>query len=195
VIGFFELGSSWDADALAAIRAHYTGSDGPPPGKKAMWRIVENGRHRGWLGLGEPAFKLAPRRRLGLEDARPLAQTVCCFIYRLDGAGRALASHILRAWHPVAAVAWAQRYGQPPVHWETMVDPCCIQSAVPGACFRRAGYRSLGLTTGRTARRPAGHSHGPRLWADASPKLVLYRGPLARIPTPPSGVLHDHETR
>lgn len=181
MIGFFELASTWDPDFLAAIHAHYTGSDGPPPGKKAAWRIIEDGRMRGWIGIGEPAYKLAPRRRIGLADARPTPRTVCVFIYRV-GPGVERASTILRAWHPVAAAAWRARYGWAPEHWETLVDPGKVASAVPGACFRRAGYRSLGMTTGGSARRPAGSTHGPRVWCDASPKLVLYRGPLRRVP-------------
>ena len=65
--------------------------------------------------------------------------------------------------------------------WLTLVEPASVASVVPGACFRRAGYRSLGMTTGRTARRPAGSTHGARVWSDGTPKLVLYRGPLARM--------------
>lgn len=181
MIGFFEMGSTWDRDFIAAIRSHYPGSKGPPYGKKSAWRIIENGRLRGWIGLGEPSFKLAPRRRLGITDARPLPETVCIFIYRVFE-GVELASTILRAWHPVAAGTWQQRYSWRPVHWETLVDPAEVRSPVPGACFRRAGYRSLGMTTGRGARRPVGRAHGKRVWGNTSPKLALYRGPLARIP-------------
>jgi hypothetical protein len=180
-IAFLQI-STWDKEFVDAIKRHYTGSSGPPPGKKMAWRILENGRHRGWVGLGEPSFKLAARRRLGLADARPLPATVSNFIYRIEASGDALASHMLREWHDIAASEWQSRYGVRPIHWETMVDPECVDSDVPGACFRRAGYRSLGMTTGRTARRPAGHGQGPRVWGDASPKLVLYRGPLARLP-------------
>ncbi|NBC16392.1 MAG: DUF4338 domain-containing protein [Bacteroidetes bacterium] len=180
MIGLWEVASTWDPRFLAALRVHYSGSAGPPPGKKAVWQVLDGGRHRGWVGLGEPAYKLAPRRRLGLNDARPLPRTVSVFVFRLDP-GPSLASAVLRAWHPVATSAWSQRYGWEPEHWETMVDPDAVASPVPGACFRRAGYRSLGLTTGRSARRPPGSTHGPRVWADAAPKLVLYRGPLPRI--------------
>lgn len=144
-------------DFVAAIRRHYTGSRGAPPGKKLAWRILEDSSVVGWIGLGEPAFKLAPRRRLGLADARPLRHTVCCFVFRLEGSRSMSASAILKAWHPVAAVAWRDRYGWTPVHWETMVGQGDLQN--PGACFRRAGYRKLGLTTGRSARRPPGHTH------------------------------------
>lgn len=182
MIGFVEMSSTWEPDFVAAIREHYTGSAGAPPGKKASWRVLDGGRHRGWIGLGEPAYKLAPRRRLGLGDARPLPDTVSCFIFRLDAPGPSLASAILRAWHPIASSAWDARYGSRPVHWETLVDPEQVTSLIPGACFRRAGYRSLGMTTGRSARRPPGATHGPRVWVDASPKLVLYRGPLPRLP-------------
>jgi hypothetical protein len=176
----FDLISTWAPDFLAAIRRHYPGSRGAPPGKKLAWRILEDGRYVGWIGLGEPAFKLAARRRLGLTDARPLDGTVCCFIYRLEGARLAAASTILRAWLEQAARDWAYYYGAAPTHWETLVGQGV--AGHHGACFRRVGFRPLGLTTGRSARRPAGATHGPRVWFDATPKLVLYRGPLARLP-------------
>jgi hypothetical protein len=185
-ISFRLLESTWEPGFVEAIRAHYTKSRGAPPGKKLAWEVLDGGAHRGWLGLGEPAFKLAARRRLGLADARPLAHTVCNFIYRLDSEeGEALASAILKEWHAVASVDWNARYGWSPVHWESLVDPEEVRSTgstVAGACFRRAGYRSLGLTTGRGASRPPGASHGARIWGDKSPKLVLYRGPLPRLP-------------
>lgn len=173
--------STWDREFVLSLRDHYSRSRGAPPGKKLAWRIVDAGSPRGWIGLGEPAFKLAPRRRLGLADARPLQGTVCCFIFRLERRGPTRASAILRDWHDVASREWRDRYGVTPEHWETLVDPSEVASQVPGACFRRAGYRSLGLTTGRSARRPAGASHGARVWGDSTPKLVFYRGPLARV--------------
>lgn len=171
--------STWAPDFVAAIRRHYTGSRGAPVGKKLAWRIEEDGRTVGWIGLGEPSYKLAPRRRLGLVDARPLPFTVSNFIYRLEGERAAKASAILAKWHDEAAMAWRTRYGWLPVHWESMVGQG--DSDNPGACFRRAGYRKLGLTTGRSARRPAGATHGARIWCDAPPKLVFYRGPLPRV--------------
>jgi hypothetical protein len=185
----FRLLSTWNPRFLAAIRAHYTESDGPPPGKKLAWEIHEDGAHRGWIGLGEPSFKLAPRRRLGLLDARPLPFTVGNFIFRLDGTEEdgERASAILKAWHEPASIDWAYWCGWRPVHWETLVDPEKVKSTgstVPGACYRRAGYRSLGMTTGRGASRPPGSTHGARVWGNKSPKLVLYRGPLARLPSP-----------
>jgi hypothetical protein len=175
--------STWDPGLIQAFGDHYTGSKGHPPGKKLAWRIFTAGRDRGWIVLGEPAFKLSPRRRLGLVGARPVDATVCCALYRVDGrrAGEPAASDILREWHAVASDEWRTRYGWAPVHWETMVSPSDVACDVPGACFRRAGYRSLGMTTGWGARRPPGHSRGPRVWCETAPKLVLYRGPLARI--------------
>lgn len=170
------LRSTWDPEFIAALRRHYSNSLGPPVGKKMVWRVGD-----GWIGLGEPAFKLAPRRALGLLDARPLQRTVCCFVFRREPPyGPERGSD--KSWHPVASRDWADRYGWEPEHWETLVLPSAVESEVPGACFRRAGYRSLGMTTGRGARRPRGHAHGPRVWGDTEPKLVLYRGPLARLP-------------
>ena len=176
----FETVSTWDPGLRAAIRRHYTGSRGAPPGRKLGWLIIEDDRAVGWIGLGEPAYKLAPRRRLGLADIRPLPATTCCFIYRLEGPRQASAGDILRAWHPVAADGWEARYGERPVHWETMVGQG--DTANLGACFRRAGWRPLGWTTGRGAIRPPGATHSARIWVDRPPKLVLYRGPLARLP-------------
>lgn len=179
----FRIAGSRDADFVAAIKAHYSGSSGAPYGKKICVEVREDGAHRGWLGLGEPTYKLSPRRALGLSDARPLPQTVSCFIYRLDSPGQTPASKILREWHHTVSRWWFITYGWHPVHWETMVDPTKIlEKENPGACFRRAGYRPLGFTTGRSARRPEGHGKGePRLWVDDTPKLVLYRGPLHRV--------------
>jgi hypothetical protein len=178
----FDVVSNRDPEYVAAIRSHYTESGGAPVGKKLSLRIRDHGEHRGWIGLGEPSYKLAPRRRLGLEDARPLPLTVCCFIYKLDEPGPTSASDILKAWHRVVPRWWSILYGWEPIHFETMVDPSKIREKQnPGACFRRAGYRPLGMTTGRSARRPSGHSRGPRHWIDGTPKLVLYRGPLRRL--------------
>lgn len=174
--------STWDPLFVRAIREHYTGSKGPPPGKKLAWRIVAGGHHIGWIGVGEPAYKLAARRRLGLADARPLPGTVCCFIYRRERSGGPAGGEIISTYHDVAAAEWSRRWGQVIEHWESMVDSSEVASSVPGSCFRRAGYRSLGETTGRSARRPPGASRGPRVWTDSSKKMVFYRGPLSRVP-------------
>lgn len=68
-------------------------------------------------------------------------------------------------------------YGWAPVHWETSVRSDAVTSAVPGACFRRAGYRRLGQTTGRGAVRPEGHGHTVRVWVDTPPKIVFLSRP------------------
>jgi hypothetical protein len=181
----FEAVSTWDANFVQAIRNHYTGSRGAPVGKKMAWRIVEDGVHLGWIGIGEPSFKLAARRRIGLCDARPLQNTVNNFIFRLERKGQAKASAVLKQWHPIASQQWEARYGWPIVHWETMIDSSKTQSKVCGACYRRAGYRRIGKTTGRTCRRPAGNTHGARVWSDGTVKDVFYRGPLSRIDAAP----------
>jgi hypothetical protein len=173
--------STWEPGFVAAIRRHYTGSRGAPVGKKMAWEIHEDGMLRGWIGLGEPSFKLAPRRLLGLEDARPAPRTVGNFIFRLELPGTTKASGILRKWHLVAERDWADEYGWTIQHWETLIDPSKTASVVCGACYRRAGYRHIGSTTGRSCSRPVGHSHGPRVWRDGTVKEMFYRGPLVRI--------------
>lgn len=181
----FERVSTWAPPVRQFIAEHYTGSRGAPPGKKQAWLVHEDRRLVGVVGLGEPSFKLAPRRRLGLMDARPLERTVSCWIFRLAG-HRARASDVLAAWWEQGMCDWRARYGWRPVHVETMIGGPDEGGRVHhggalGACFRRNRFRSLGWTTGRSARRPAGSTHGPRVWMDAAPKLVLYRGPLSRV--------------
>ncbi len=173
--------STWAPEFVACIRRHYTNSAGAPPGKKLAVEITEDGRVIGFAGYGEPTFKLAARRRLGLSSGRPLPHTVNNFILRLEGERRAKTSEIIGVVEEAVAAEWRRRWGWCPEHWETMVGQGDAQN--PGACFKRAGYRRLGLTTGRTARRPAGSTHGPRVWSDSAPKIVLYRGPLARLST------------
>lgn len=176
----FELVSTWVPDFVGAIQRHYTGSRGAPPGKKLAWRIYEGDSTLvGWIGLGEPAFKLAPRRAVGLQDAKAAPFTVANFIFRLEGARATPARDVLRAWMPVAAADWEARYGWRPVHWESMVGQG--DEKVLGACFRGARWRALGWTTGRSARRPPGSTHGARIWTNAAPKLVFYSGPLHRV--------------
>lgn len=82
----FELAARWH-DVIAEVAAHYPGSRGLPPGRKIVWAVVERGDHVAYLGLGEPAFKLAARRELGLTDARPLPGTVGNFLFRRWGGG------------------------------------------------------------------------------------------------------------
>lgn len=111
---YFDQCSTWAPDFVEAIRRHYTGSRGAPPGKKMAWRIFEAGQLLGWIDIGEPAFKLAARRRLGLADGRPLHETVCCFIYRIEvdrSERNASSSGILLAWLPEAESAWRREYG------------------------------------------------------------------------------------
>lgn len=180
MIGFFRV-STWDPEFVAAIRRHYTGSAGAPPGKKMAWRIEEGGITIGWIGLSEPSARLGPRRRLGIDDIRPLPHTVSVFIYRLEAPHAEKASTILDWWHHIATHDWDKKYGWRPVHWETMIG--LFGGKNPGGCFKAAGYRSLGMTSGRSARRPAGATHAARVWTDSAPKLVLYRGPLHRLPS------------
>lgn len=171
---------TYEAGFLAALRRHYTGSRGPPPGRKLAVEVWEGETLRGWWGVGEPPFKLAARRTLGIDDARPLPGTVCDFVYRLESPGAVPASRILARARVVMAAEWARRYGETPTHWETLVDPARVVSGLPGYCYLRAGYRRIGETTGRGARRPPGATHGPRVWGPASRKVVLYYGPLSR---------------
>ena len=103
------------------------------------------------------------------------------FVFRLERDTGPSASHVLKYCLPLFIAEWEQQYGWRPLHIETLVDPSEVSSEVPGYCYRRSGFRSLGMTTGRSARRPAGHSRGARVWSDSTPKLVLYRGPLPRI--------------
>jgi hypothetical protein len=172
--------SSQDPRFLASLRRHYTKSAKAPYGKKQVWEIYEEDGESialvGYLGLGEPIFRLAVRARVGRRpDDR--ANTASNFIYRLEGPRVSLASDILKAWIPVAQADWKARYGEELIHIESLIGQG--EPGNPGASFKAAGFRTLGMTSGRTARRPA---HGKKVWSNTTPKLVLYWGPLARVP-------------
>lgn len=175
--------STWAPDYVSAIRRHYPGSRGAPPGRKLGCRVRWDGRVIAWWGLGEPSYKLAARRALGLADARPAPRTVANFFFRaerLPDAPAPSSSALIRALLVHSLDAWARRYGSRPEHIETLVDAASVASEIPGYCYRRAGFRPIGHTTGRGARRPEGSSRGPRVWGETSVRVVLYRGPLAR---------------
>ena len=75
----FEPVSTWSPAFVRAIQRHYTGSAGAPPGKKMAWSIFDGAKGNnfwGWIGVGEPAYKLAPRRALGIADALSLSERV-----------------------------------------------------------------------------------------------------------------------
>ncbi len=175
-----------------ALLRHYTESKGSPAGKKLGWGIWEGSALRGYLGLAEPSARLAARRALGIENIEPLPGTYSNFFYRLEAPGAWRASEILIAWHSQLADDWAERYplgakyptSHRPVHVETMVDAGKIASVNPGYCYKLAGYKVIGGTTGRGARRPPGSTHGPRVWGDVSRKIVLYHGPLPVVRAP-----------
>lgn len=98
----FSVVSARDPEFLAALRRHYSGSRQGPYGKKIVWRIIEGQQTVGWIGVGEPSFRLAARARLcGVVDTRALPQSVGCFVYRLEGPRETSASEILRLWHPI----------------------------------------------------------------------------------------------
>ena len=179
----FEPISTRHPEKMAALLEHYPGSKGPPYGKKQGFRIWEDGQHRGWFGVGEPSFALGARRSVG-RNPKDRANTVNNYMYRLDAPGERKASEILNELIPEAEERWIRRYGPENriEHWETMVDPAAVKSQVPGASYRRAGFRSLGPTSGLSFRRPAGHGQGSRIRVPGTQKLVLYRGPLDRVP-------------
>lgn len=170
--------STADPNFVAAIRTHYPKSRAAPYGRKLAWAIWNNGMCVGHIGLGEAPYALSARRRLGLPSMPPPSNSACCFIYRVEGHNER-ASCILKQWLPIAKAEWLDKYGEELIHIETMVDESKTKSSVGGACFRRAGFRSLGDTTGLEVSRP----NGRRVFKPGgTPKLVLYHGPLPRLP-------------
>lgn len=77
---------------------------------------------------------------------------------------RHLASHVLGMVARQVADDWYQRWGYRPLLMETFVDPARFS----GTCYRAAGWKELGRTTGEGLIRP-GRSYS------ATPKLVFVR--------------------
>ncbi len=173
--------STWLPEKVAALKRHYTGSAGPPPGKKIGYRIVEGDQVRGYAGYGEPSFKLGARRMVG-RDPADRSGTVNNYMFRLENDGTHKASEILRELEARVAHDWRAQYGWEPQHWETMIDPDAVMSDVVGGSYRKAGYRRLGPTSGLSFRRPTGRGSGPRLEVPGTQKQVFYRGPFDRVP-------------
>ena len=129
----------------------------------------------GIIAAGEPMFRCAPRdRALALNLAPgvpPPRWLVACVAFRVEGAPFGVASRAIALWRASVAQDWSERYGDAVRAWETLVGP-----PRSGACFRHDGWRRVGYTTGRGARRPGGHGHSKRIWIDTGErKMVLLR--------------------
>jgi len=180
----FHAISTWDPDFKAAILRHYPGSKGAPPGRKQAWAIEDSTGVCGFIGIGEPSFALAARRNLEGRDTYDKDGTWNIFMYRLERrcAGKR-AGEVLKLWHEIGPCEFEERYGVKAIHFETIVGDKEVKAAVPGATFRRAGYRVIGRTSGLGAKRPPGHTHGKRkIVKHGKRRLVFYKGPAPRKP-------------
>lgn len=178
---WFEMIGKGHSGLIQAIKRHYPGSKRPISGRCMCWEITETEGVIGYIGLGDTTLNLVARKRLGTGSAYKLHESVCVFMYQLVDQRKRYncASTILKRWESIASKCWFLRYGWRPMHWETFVNPQLIKEKDnPGACFKRAGYRTLGWTSGKSAQ----HYHPERTVAQNSRKIVLYKGPLARIP-------------
>lgn len=80
-----------------------------------------------WLGDGEHEY-------IGQPDA------LACGLFRNESA--VLSSDLVREADELADTRWPER----PRHY-TWVDPSKIRSVNPGACFKKAGWKSTGLVS------------------------------------------------
>lgn len=178
---WFHLVRGSDPGLVRAIQRHYPGSKATPGGRCLCWQIVENDRTIGYIGLGDAMPHLQARRKLGLKSSLAMKHSVCVFMYQLVDRSKRVseASTILAKWHGIASWCWLIRYNWRPVHWETFVNPLLIRERDnPGACFKRVGYRTIGMTSGTT------HCYSKhRTPEQNASKIILYKGPLARIST------------
>ena len=79
-----------------------------------------------------------------------------------------LSSHVLARLSRRIEADWQKRWGYRPVLMETFVDPRFYE----GSCYRAAGWKELGMTTGEGLMRP-GHSY------TTTPKKIFVK-PLCR---------------
>jgi len=123
-----------DLDAAAIYRRHYSARRYRHTSGRRLRRIVGPGEY---LILVTPDLRsLAIFRRGRLADGRSGVWLTC--FRREDHRGRA--SELIRQ---VCRLAWQRWPGQAITTW---VDPRRVDSAVPGYCFRRAGFRRIRTT-------------------------------------------------
>jgi len=75
-----------------------------------------------------------------------------------------LASHVLGLLRRQVSVDWENRWGYRPVLMESFVDPAYYE----GSCYKAAGWRQLGMTTGEGLVRPGKHY-------TTSPKMIFVK--------------------
>lgn len=173
--GLLERVSPNDSEYAAIWSRHYTRSRGAI-GRQTHYLVRLGGRVVGIVAAGEPMFRNRARdRALGLVYAHdkepPPRWLASCVAFRVEGAPHGFASACLAEFRAGAASDWKREYGDEIMAWETTVEPPRY-----GACFRKDGWRRVGRTTGRGARRPAGHGHGrKRVFVATTRKIVLVR--------------------
>lgn len=96
----------------------------------------------------ERAVWISKRHSDDTASARVLADgyppdTYRCAIFRNEGAG--LSSRLILA----AMALTVERWGPEPCGWQTYVDPAKVRSPNPGYCFKRAGWRQIGVRGGK----------------------------------------------
>ena len=91
---------------------------------------------------------------------------------------RNFATRVIQQWRSLAQARWQEKYGDPVVGFETLVEP-----PRTGECYLRDGWTLVGKTKGFTCKRTGGKGTdswgGRRVWNEDSdqlrPKLVLVR--------------------
>jgi hypothetical protein len=174
-----------DARVVRWMAAHYSQPKGFV-GRTICYIVSWDHVAYGAITAGSATRFLPGRDRFfadrGYEDV-PLNSIINNTFYhveRVDGRYpcRWFTSRVLRMFRGLSAHHWTERYGDPVVAYESLVE-------LPrtGDCYLRDGWAEIGLTKGFTCKREAGQGtdswSGRRVWntdpASLRPKRVLIR--------------------
>jgi hypothetical protein len=174
---FIEVSSS-DAGLREAMRSHYSKPRGFV-GRRIIYEVRVDGTLYGYTSSNSATMNLPGRSRVFFAAQRYLNRIVnngFFHVYRVDDQYpfRNFVDAVVEHWEKVSPLGWKDRYGDDVVGFETLV-----QIPRTGECYRRAGWRKVGLTKGHTCRRVAGKStdswSGRRVWSRGPRKWVFVK--------------------
>lgn len=168
-----------DKDLLRFMEIHYSRPKGFV-GRQLIYKIIGNGLCFGAIAGGSATLHLKQRFDFWPLYVPPLETIVCNTFYHLerwiDYPCRNFATKVISLFRKVVSIDWRSEYQSNVLGFETLIEP-----PRTGECYRRDGWRCVGMTEGFQCKRVAGYGSdgwsGKREWNlnDRVPKHVFMR--------------------
>jgi len=148
-------------------------------GRNICYAILYDDRCYGFIAGGS-ATKWLPNRNefFNYVELNQIVNNLFFHVYRHKGRYpfRNFVSGCLAEWRKVMIDKWFKKYGDMVVGFESLV-----QLPRTGECYKRDGWKEIGITKGYTCKREAGYGtdswSGQRVWntTDLKPKRVFVK--------------------